>query len=87
MFGFCARDQGRRASRPQAAACRYRAERSAAAHDGLIALTLPEIRHLITRLIWSNIPEPGHTLHRSSWRRRHQQRAKQSHYRRRGHLP
>jgi len=58
-----------------------------AGHDGLIALTLPEIRHLITRLIWSNIPQPGHTLHRSSWRRRHQQRAKQCHYRRRGHLP
>ncbi len=33
MFGFCARDQGRRASRPQAAACRYRAERSAAAEQ------------------------------------------------------
>jgi hypothetical protein len=50
-------------------------------------LTLPEIRHLITALIWADIPEPGRTLHRSTWRRRHQHRAKQCHYRRRGHLP
>src|SRR5665648_1012863 len=56
-----------------------------AGDDGLIALTLPEIRHLITRLIWATIPEAGHTLHRSTWRRRHQHRARQSHYRRREH--
>jgi hypothetical protein len=51
----------------------------------LIILSLPEIRHLITRLAWTSLPRPDHTLKRSRWRRRHQKRAKQCHYRARGH--
>jgi hypothetical protein len=28
--------------------------------EGLLALSLPEIRHLITLLAWACIPDPGH---------------------------
>jgi hypothetical protein len=54
---------------------------------GLIALTVPEIRRLLTRLIWHTQPDPTHTLQRSTWRRKHQHHARQYHYKRRGHLP
>ncbi|MGF6888259.1 hypothetical protein ABIA39_003104 [Nocardia sp. GAS34] len=50
--------------------------------DGLIAFTRNEIRHLYAVLI-----QPAHTIgHRlrwSTWRRRHQHRARTSHYQRR----
>jgi len=38
----------------------------------LIALTVPEIRRLLTHLIWTEPPDLNHVLHRSTWRRRHQ---------------
>ena len=55
-----------------------------AADQQLIPLTFNEIRRLITRLITNTVHTLGHWLHWSAWRRRHQARAKTSHYRRRG---
>jgi hypothetical protein len=51
---------------------------------GLIALTCNEIHHLFNVLIAEPISSIVHRLHWSTWRRRHQHRAKTSHYRRRG---
>jgi SRSO17 transposase len=48
----------------------------------LIPLTLGEIRHLFTRLRPGAPPGTAHTLRWSYWRRRHQHRARESHYRR-----
>lgn len=56
------------------------------ADRALIPLTFNEIRRLFTRLITNTIHTIDHWLHWSTWRRRHQARAKTSHYRRRGHL-
>jgi SRSO17 transposase len=50
--------------------------------QALIPLTLGEIRHLFTRLLPLPGPSTAHTLHWSRWRRRHQHRARASHYRR-----
>jgi SRSO17 transposase len=60
-------------------------ERDRHADPALIPLTLPEIRRLFARLISTTIHTIDHWLHWSTWRRRHQARAKASHYRRRGH--
>jgi SRSO17 transposase len=49
---------------------------------GLIPLTLNEIRHLFTHLFGPPIRPGTHRLHWSRWRRRHQARARDSHYRR-----
>ena len=51
--------------------------------DDLIPLTVPEVRRLLTRLIWHVPPTPAHTLAWSYWRRRHQARARRCHYQRR----
>lgn len=48
-----------------------------------IALTLAEIRHLITGLILMASHDLAHLLHWSAWRRDHQARARQAHYQRR----
>lgn len=53
--------------------------------DGLIPLTVNEIRHLFARLITNTLHTISHWLAWSRWRRLHQSRAKASHYRRRGH--
>ncbi|MEV0730498.1 IS701 family transposase [Polymorphospora sp. NPDC050346] len=50
---------------------------------GLIKLTVNEIRRLINALIITPIRDPAHRLHWSHWRRRHQARARRSHYTRR----
>jgi SRSO17 transposase len=52
----------------------------------LIPLTVPEIRRLFSKLIANTIHTIEHWLHWSTWRRRHQHRARTSHYRRRGHV-
>lgn len=52
----------------------------------LIPLTVPEIRRLFAKLIATTVHTIDHWLHWSTWRRRHQARAKTSHYRRRGQL-
>jgi SRSO17 transposase len=50
--------------------------------DDLIPLTLNEISHLIGRLTRTPAHRPGHILHWSRWRRRHQHRARHAHYQR-----
>ena len=49
----------------------------------LLPLTVPEIRRLLWRLVWARAPEPLQVLAWSRWRRRHQQRARRCHWRRR----
>jgi hypothetical protein len=49
--------------------------------DGWIPLTGNEIQHLFAALV-SPIHTVAHRLHWSHWRRRHQARARQCHYRR-----
>lgn len=49
----------------------------------MIALTVPETRRLINALTHHRPPDPTHHLRWSHWRRRHQARARASHYRRR----
>jgi hypothetical protein len=43
-------------------------------------LSVPEIRHLITCLVWHLDRDPHRVLHWSRWRRRHQARARRCHY-------
>jgi len=50
---------------------------------GLIALTCNEIHHLFNTLIAEPIRNLRYRLHWSTWRRRHQHRARTSHYQRR----
>ena len=54
---------------------------------GLIPLTCNEIRRLLTALIIEPARTIACTLTWSAWRRRHQYRAKTSHYQRRGYEP
>jgi Homeodomain-like domain len=53
----------------------------------VIALTVPEIRRLLNRVVWPQQPAPAHALHWSVYRRYKQALAKQSHYRKRGATP
>ncbi|HYQ91301.1 MAG TPA: hypothetical protein VES89_04290 [Candidatus Competibacteraceae bacterium] len=50
----------------------------------MIPFTAPEVRRLLVRLRRTRRPDAAHVLAWSRWRRRHQWRAKQCHYRRRG---
>jgi hypothetical protein len=47
----------------------------------LLPLTVPEVRRLLWRLVWTTRQEADAVLHWSRWRRRHQARAKRCHYR------
>ena len=49
----------------------------------LIPITAPEVRRLLTRLVWTENQLPDFILSWSWWRRRHQARARQCHYKRR----
>jgi SRSO17 transposase len=49
----------------------------------LIPFTVNEIRHLFAKLITNTVRTMTYWLHWSTWRRRHQQRALTSHYKRR----
>ena len=49
----------------------------------LLPLTVPEVRRLLWHLVWARPPDPGRILAWSNWRRRHQQRARRSHWTRR----
>jgi hypothetical protein len=51
----------------------------------MIGYTLPEIRRLLTGLAQPYLPDPGHVLAWSNWRRKRQYQARISHYRRRGY--
>jgi hypothetical protein len=46
----------------------------------LLPVTVPEVHRLVYQLIWQPPPQPERILRWSGWRRRHQQRAKRSHY-------
>jgi hypothetical protein len=50
---------------------------------GVIELTVNEFRRLFDALLLGSHPTPITLLSWSSWRRRHQHRARQCHYRRR----
>jgi hypothetical protein len=49
----------------------------------LLPLTVPEVRHLLWHLVWAQPPDREAARLWSRWRRRHQQRARQSHWKRR----
>src|ERR671916_2595456 len=49
----------------------------------LIPLTMPEVRRLLVALIWFEPRPPERVIGWSIWRRRHQARARRSHYKRR----
>ncbi|GIG93031.1 IS701 family transposase [Plantactinospora endophytica] len=61
-------------------------ESDAPTDSGLIRLTANEIRRLINTCIIRPISDLAHRFHWSQWRRRHQARARQSHYTRRLNL-
>jgi SRSO17 transposase len=61
-------------------------DRPRPANRPLIPLTVKEIRHLFAKLAANTVHTIDHWLAWSRWRRRHQARAKTSHYRRRGQL-
>jgi hypothetical protein len=48
---------------------------------GLLSLTVPEVRRLLVALVWTAPVESGFVLAWSRWRRRHQARARRTHYR------
>ena len=54
---------------------------------GQIPLTRNEIARLLTSLTGPPARSPQHLLHWSAWRRRHQHRAKTSHYQRQARQP
>jgi hypothetical protein len=49
----------------------------------LLPLTVPEVRHLLARLLWEPTRPAADVLGWSQWRRRHEARAKLCHYPRR----
>ena len=51
--------------------------------EELIPVTLPEVRRLLTRLVWTEKQPPDFILDWSWWRRRHQALSRQCHYKRR----
>ncbi len=53
----------------------------------MIALTVPEARRLVVRLLWARLPEADEVLHWSDWRRAHQAFARRCHYKGRGIEP
>jgi hypothetical protein len=67
-------------------AARERTRHPPGNRQGLIPLTVNEIRRLFAKLITNTVHTISHWLAWSRWRRRHQARAKTSHYRRRGHV-
>jgi hypothetical protein len=49
----------------------------------LLPLTVPEVRRLLWHLVWARPPDHDAVRAWSHWRRRHQQRARRSHWKRR----
>jgi hypothetical protein len=62
--------------------CCERAEKKTP--DAQVRLSVPELRHLLTGMLWRGWHGIEHLLHWSQWRRRHQFRAMCCHYRKRG---
>jgi hypothetical protein len=52
--------------------------------EAQVWLSVPELRHLLTAMLWRGWHGVEHLLHWSEWRRRHQFRAMCCHYRKRG---
>ena len=52
--------------------------------DRLVRLSVPEVRKLLLRLVWAFVTPAERVLAWSVWRRRHQHRARECHYRKRG---
>jgi len=48
----------------------------------LVPLSIPELRHLLGKLVWPVIQDVAKILAWSFWRRQHQQRARRSHWKR-----
>ena len=53
----------------------------------MIRVSVPEVRKLLLRLVWAFAPQADEVLAWSVWRRRHQHRARESHYKKRGAEP
>jgi hypothetical protein len=49
-----------------------------------VPLSVPELRHLLTHLLWRGWHGVGHLLHWFRWRRQHQCPALRCHYKKRG---
>ena len=49
----------------------------------MIALTVPEVRRLLVRLLWSRLADADEILSWSEWRRAHQAFARRCHYKKR----
>jgi SRSO17 transposase len=58
------------------------AERARPTPAGLVPLTLNEVQHLFAQLVIRPVRDISACLHWSRWRRQHQYRAQQAHYRR-----
>src|SRR5271163_3952139 len=54
--------------------------------DAQVPLSVPELRHLLTRLLWRGWHGVDHLLRWSQWRRQHQFHALRCHYHKRGSL-
>jgi hypothetical protein len=48
----------------------------------LVTLTVPEVRRLLARIVWPPPSDLPQVLAWSTWRRRHQARARRAHYQR-----
>ena len=55
--------------------------------DRLVRLSVPNVRKLLLRVVWSALPEADRVLAWSAWRRRHEHRARACHYRKRKAKP
>jgi hypothetical protein len=53
------------------------------AEETLLPLTVPEVRRLLWGLVWAELRDQRQVLAWSTWRRRHQARARRGHYQRR----
>ncbi len=60
------------------------AEKESGGAPELIRLTVPEVRRLLVRPLWSRLPEADEVPDWSGWRCAHQAFARRCHYRRRG---
>jgi hypothetical protein len=54
---------------------------------GLVRLSVPEVRKLRLKLVWAVVPDAEGVLAWSVWRRRHQHRARECHYKKRRAKP
>lgn len=61
---------------------RHRISKGGSNELKLLPWTLPQVKRLLWRLLWSTLPTLFPIWHWSIWRRRKQERARQCHYRR-----